>query len=79
MAEGDPPVVINQVDLRHEIFSEFAQPHTGDFSLAEFTQYFLVSHSLQADVPARFSNRDAHPCCSSASSSRGRRASRSSW
>ncbi|MBM4039193.1 MAG: VWA domain-containing protein [Planctomycetes bacterium] len=61
MAEGDPPLVINQVDLRHEIFSEFAQPHTGDFSLAEFTQYFLVSHSLQAEVPARFSNRDAHP------------------
>ncbi len=61
MAEGDPPVVINQVDLRHEIFSEFAQPHTGDFSLAEFTQYFLVSHSLQAEVPARFSNKDAHP------------------
>jgi hypothetical protein len=49
------------VDLRHEIFSEFAQPHTGDFSLAEFSQYFLVSHSLQAEVPARFSNKDAHP------------------
>jgi len=61
MAAGDPPVVINQVDLRHEIFSEFAQPHTGDFSLAEFSQYFLVSHSLQAEVPARFSNKDAHP------------------
>ncbi|HUT32889.1 MAG TPA: BatA domain-containing protein [Planctomycetota bacterium] len=61
MAEGEPPVVINQVDLRHEIFAEFAQPHTGDFSLAEFTQYFLVSHSLRAEVPARFSNKDAHP------------------
>ena len=61
MADGDPPVVINQVDLRHEIFAEFAQPHSGDVSLAEFKQYFLVTDSLRAAVPARFSNRDAHP------------------
>jgi len=59
--EGDPPVVINQVDLRHEIFAEFAQPRSGDFSLAEFSQYFLVTDSLRAQVPARFSHRDAHP------------------
>ena len=61
MQEGDPPLVINQVDLRHEIFAEFAQPHTGDFSLPEFTQYFLVTDSLRARVLARFSNKDAHP------------------
>ena len=61
MADGEPPVVINQTDLRHEIFTEFAQPHTGDFALAEFTQYFLVTDSLRAQVPARFSSRDAHP------------------
>ena len=61
MEKGDPPVVINQADLRHEIFAEFAQPHSGDLSLAEFSQYFLVSHSLGARVPARFSNKDAHP------------------
>jgi hypothetical protein len=61
MEAGDPPVVINQMDLRHEIFAEFAQPHSGDFSLAEFSQYFLVSDSLRAAVPARLSNRDAHP------------------
>jgi len=59
--EGDLPVVINQVDLRHEIFSEFALPHSGDFSLAEFTQYFLVTDSLRAQVPARFGNAGAHP------------------
>jgi hypothetical protein len=60
--QGDePPVAINQVDLRHEVFSEFALPHSGDFSSAEFTQYFLVSGSLRARVPARFSNADAHP------------------
>jgi len=61
MQEGDPPVVINQLDLRHEVFAEFAQPHSGDFSVAEFTQYFLTSDSLHAQVPARFSHRDAHP------------------
>jgi hypothetical protein len=61
MEAGDPPVVINQVDLRHEIFAEFAQPHSGDFSLAEFSQYFLVTDSLRAQVPARFSSKDAHP------------------
>jgi len=61
MEVGDPPVVINQTDLRHEIFAEFAQPHSGDFSLAEFSQYFLVRDSLGARVPARFSSKDAHP------------------
>ena len=61
MQDGDPPLVINQVDLRHEIFAEFAQPHSGDFSLPEFTQYFLVTDSLRARVLARFSNKDAHP------------------
>jgi len=61
MQESDSPVVINQTDLRHEIFAEFAQPHSGDFSVAEFRQYFLVSDSLNAQVPARFSDRDAHP------------------
>jgi hypothetical protein len=61
MAQGDPPVVINQADLRHEIFTEFAQPHSGDLSLAEFSQYFLVTDSLLAQVPARFSDKDAHP------------------
>jgi len=60
-AKGDPAVVINQVDLRHEIFAEFARPHSGDFSLAEFSQYFLVTDSLRARVPARFSHKDAHP------------------
>jgi hypothetical protein len=61
MEAGDPPVVINQIDLMHEIFAEFAQPHSGDFSLAEFSQYFLVTDSLRAQVPARFSSKDAHP------------------
>jgi len=61
MEKGDPAVVINQIDLRHEIFTEFARPHSGDFSLAEFSQYFLVTDSLRAEVPARFSNADAHP------------------
>jgi len=61
MEEGDPAVVINQTDLRHEIFTEFARPHSGDFSLAEFSQYFLVTDSLRARVPARFSDKDAHP------------------
>jgi hypothetical protein len=61
MQEGDPPVVINRTDLRHEIFAEFALPHSGDVSLAEFSQYFLVTDSLRARVPARFSNADAHP------------------
>ena len=58
---SDAPLVINQLDLRHEIFTEFARPHSGDFSLAEFRQYFLVTDSLGARVPARFSNADAHP------------------
>ncbi len=60
-APAEPPVVINQTDLQHEIFAEFAQPHSGDFSVAEFTQFFLVSDSLHAQVPARFSDREAHP------------------
>lgn len=61
MEEGAPPVVINQTDLRHEVFRVFADPHSGDFSLAEFSQYLLVTESLQARVLARFSNPDAHP------------------
>jgi len=61
LRDGDPAVVINQTDARHEVFAEFAQPHSGDFSQAEFSQYFLVTDSLRAQVPARFSNRDAHP------------------
>ena len=61
MEAGAPPVVINQLDLRHELFAEFALPHSGDFSLPEFSQYFLVTDSLRARVPARFSSRDAHP------------------
>ncbi len=59
MQKEDMPVVINLIDMGHEIFQPFASPHTGDFGIPQFTQYFLVKDSQAARVLARFSS--GHP------------------
>jgi hypothetical protein len=55
--KGDDPVIISEVDLKHEIFTPFYGPHRGDFGAAQFRQYCQVRETYAARVLAWFSNR----------------------
>ncbi|KPK84856.1 MAG: hypothetical protein AMJ81_04650 [Phycisphaerae bacterium SM23_33] len=55
--KGDDPVIISEVDFRHEIFAPFYGPHRGDFGVAQFRQYCQVGDAYAARVLAWFSNR----------------------
>lgn len=59
MQEGQTPAVISMVNLKHEIFSPFSGPRTGNLAAAEFVQYYLVKPLQAASVLARFNT--GHP------------------
>lgn len=59
LAEGETPVVISIVSLKHEIFAPFSGPRTGNLAAGEFVQYYLVKPMQRASVLARFSS--GHP------------------
>ena len=53
------PVILNRLEMTHEVFAPFAKPRSGDLSVARFKQYMLVKDSQAAAVIARFDN--GHP------------------
>jgi hypothetical protein len=57
-AEGDDPVIINEVNFKHEIFAPFYGPRRGDFGVAQFRQYHRVRDAYAAQPLAWFSNGD---------------------
>ncbi len=58
MQQGQTPTVISIVDLKHEIFSPFSGPRTGNLAAGEFYQYYLVKPMQAASVLARFDTGD---------------------
>lgn len=56
--EGDDPVIINEVNFKHEIFAPFYGPRRGDFGVAQFRQYHQVRDAYAAQPLAWFSNGD---------------------